>query len=192
MTNFIGKKYVSDLSICDDLIEYFKESKDKVSGEVYLGNSLGSNTDLNAKKSTDVRIYPNDFNTNPRLTAYLNELNEITKAYIEHFPHCNSYAAWAISESCNIQYYKPGEGYTAWHTERGVGHGHIAARHLAFMTYLNDVTDEGETQFFHQDLKVQPSKGLTLIWPVDWTYTHRGISSTTQDKYIITGWFSYL
>jgi hypothetical protein len=60
------------------------------------------------------------------------------------------------------------------------------------MTYLNDITDEGETEFFHQQIKIQPRKGLTLIWPADWTYTHRGITSPTQDKYIITGWFNYV
>jgi len=60
------------------------------------------------------------------------------------------------------------------------------------MTYLNDVTDEGGTEFFHQKLKVSPEKGLTLIWPVDWTHLHRGVPSPTQEKYIITGWFSFI
>jgi len=38
---------------------------------------------------------------------------------------------------------------------------------------------------------VQPRKGLTLIWPADWTHHHRGVVSPTQEKYIITGWFSF-
>ena len=33
---------------------------------------------------------------------------------------------------------------------------------------------------------------MTVIWPVDWTYTHRGIVSPTETKYIATGWFNYL
>ena len=60
------------------------------------------------------------------------------------------------------------------------------------MTYLNDVTDGGETEFLHQGLKVQPQKGLTLIWPADWTHTHRGVASPTQEKAIVTGWFNYV
>jgi len=56
---------------------------------------------------------------------------------------------------------------------------------------LNDVSNAGETEFLHQELKVKPEKGLTLIWPCDWTYTHRGVPSPTEDKYIITGWFSF-
>jgi hypothetical protein len=65
-------------------------------------------------------------------------------------------------------------------------------RHLVFMTYLNDVEEGGETEWFHQNLRIKPEKGLTVIWPSDWTFTHRGLPSTIQDKYIITGWFNYI
>jgi hypothetical protein len=41
-------------------------------------------------------------------------------------------------------------------------------------------------------VQVQPEKGLTVIWPADWTFTHRGIVSPTQDKWIVTGWFNFL
>ena len=43
-----------------------------------------------------------------------------------------------------------------------------------------------------QKRKVNARRGKTLIWPVDWTHTHRGIVSPTQSKYIVGGWFSYL
>ena len=59
------------------------------------------------------------------------------------------------------------------------------------MTYLNDVRDGGETEFFHQNLRVAARRGLTLIWPADWTHTHRGIVSPTEEKIIVTGWFSF-
>ena len=60
------------------------------------------------------------------------------------------------------------------------------------MTYLNDVEDKGETEFVLQNLKVKAEKGKTLIWPADWTHTHRGIISPTQEKYIVTGWFNFM
>ena len=44
---------------------------------------------------------------------------------------------------------------------------------LVFMTYLNTVTDLGGTAFKYQNLEVQAEKGLTLIWPSDWTHTHK-------------------
>ena len=35
-------------------------------------------------------------------------------------------------------------------------------------------------------------QGLTLIWPAGWTHNHRGRISKDKEKYIITGWFSFL
>ena len=57
------------------------------------------------------------------------------------------------------------------------------------MTYLNNVSDEGETEFLYQQVKHKPEIGKTLIWPSDFTHYHRGIPSQSQEKYIITGWF---
>ena len=45
------------------------------------------------------------------------------------------------------------------------------------MTYLNTIKVGGETEFLYQKLKIKPKKGLTLIWPTDWTHTHRGLIS---------------
>ena len=111
--------------------------------------------------------------------------------YKETFPFSTYYSSWKIVDGANIQYYKPGAGFKAWHCERGSAIMPVTTRHLAWMTYLNDVDDGGGTEFFHQKLTIQAKKGLTVIWPADWTYTHRGVVSPTQEKYIITGWFNY-
>jgi hypothetical protein len=94
--------------------------------------------------------------------------------------------------SRTYRYYPPSGGYKTYHTER-TGRGEPeGSRHLVFMTYLNDVDDGGGTEFYHQGpLVVQPKKGLTLIWPADWTFTHRGVPSPTQEKAIVTGWFNF-
>ena len=63
-------------------------------------------------------------------------------------------------------------------------------RILVFMTYLNDVKDGG-TEFLYQKLTTPAKKGLTLIWPTDFTHTHRGVISQTKEKYIATGWYAY-
>ena len=46
--------------------------------------------------------------------------------------------------------------------------------------------------FLYQEKKLQPKKGLTAIWPTDFTHTHRGIISPTETKITITGWFNYV
>jgi hypothetical protein len=60
-------------------------------------------------------------------------------------------------------------------------------RVLVFMTYLNDVKDGG-THFKYQKVTTPAIKGLTIIWPPDWTHTHKGQISDDK-KIIATGWF---
>ena len=99
-------------------------------------------------------------------------MDEYGKDYPHSAEHCSQ-----IQEGINLQYYPPGGGYPNLHCERSGSTQPYINRHLVFMTYLNTVTDEGQTEWFYQNLKIQPEKGLTLIWPVDWTHTHRGIAS---------------
>jgi hypothetical protein len=122
---------------------------------------------------------------------YEAELQKIVNLYVTKYPMSNKTAKWEV-EGINIQKYNPGGGYVDWHSERTGHYDTSMYRHLVFMTYLNDVTDDGETEFLHQTIKVQPKKGLTLIWPSDWTHFHRGIPSPTETKYIITGWFCFI
>jgi hypothetical protein len=185
--DFIFTDYLSDLTICNKLIKKHKQSKSKFDGLIGgRGGELKVNKEH--KDSIDIQLGYED----PVALEYVKLLQEINLKYIEKFPFCNDYAAWAITEKMNVQHYKPGASFKAWHSERVGRDGEAAFRHLVFMTYLNDVTDNGETEFYHQKLKIKPKKGLTVIWPSDWTYTHRGIPSKTQEKYIITGWFNFV
>ena len=43
----------------------------------------------------------------------------------------------------------------------------------------------------YQNLRVSAKKGTTLIWPTDFTHTHRSQISPTQEKYIATGWYEF-
>ena len=45
-------------------------------------------------------------------------------------------------------------------------------------------------EFFYQKVKIKPTKGLTLIWPSDFTHTHRGVPATNDTKIIATGWIT--
>ena len=76
-----------------------------------------------------------------------------------------------------------------WHYERNSYQSDQRA--LVFMTYLNDVDDGGETEFKFQNIKFKPERGKTLIWPTDFTHTHRGVVSKTEHKYITTGWINF-
>ena len=91
----------------------------------------------------------------------------------------------------NLQRYQSGEHFSLLHTERSS----LSTLHrlFAWMTYLNDVDVDngGSTSFSHYGVEVQPRKGLTLIWPAEWTHAHRGQVVQEGSKYIITGWMHF-
>lgn len=188
LNNFICGWYLDDTSICDELIQFHKESPNKFEGRVGHNDNTMVREDF--KQSIDVALSLAPPNIVEKYI--LKYLQPVTDAYIEKYRYANEFAAWSIVQSPNIQYYPPGGGYKHWHTERGYNFLPTVSRHLVFMTYLNDVEDCGETEFYYQQLKIKPEKGLTLIWGADWTFTHRGIPSPSQEKYIVTGWYNYV
>ena len=191
LDNFIGGWYI-DPKICDALIKYYKKSPDKYTGVV--GNhddplhvSFEQHVETKTKKSTEVTL---DLNSKMGKT-YLDALQEVLEQYMKKYPYSNSYCRFTITQGIQIQHYRPTEGFYEYHTERTSARtNHGASRHLVFMTYLNDVSNGG-TEFFHQKLITPAEKGLTLIWPVDWTFTHRGVISPDQEKFITTGWYNF-
>lgn len=184
--NFISGWYIDDDRLCDSIIAHHSNNPTKHEGKLWLAAKGHSTVDATRKKSdesffTDVGI----------AQQYVNNLQKALDEYIKQYPFCNIYSPFNITEDFRIQHYYPNGGFFEWHTERSNNKAPYSARHLVFMTYLNDVTDGGETEFYHQGVKIKPEKGLTLIWPADWTFTHRGNTSPTQEKYIVTGWYNY-
>tara|TARA_R100001086_G_scaffold156554_1_gene83760 strand:+ start:1855 stop:2496 length:642 start_codon:yes stop_codon:yes gene_type:complete len=180
---FIGAWYLPQISICDEVVRaYHSDLLFKAEGR--SGGDAYGTVQKNIKDSIDAELrnrpdIADDFTAN---------LLAVLEKYKQKFPFANETATYVV-DCLNIQKYpqKTG-GYHAWHCERSEQN----PRHLVWMTYLNDIEEGGETEFYYQKLKVKPRKGLTLIWPVDWTHTHRGNIAPNEEKMIITGWFSFL
>jgi len=186
LNNFIGGWYISK-EVCKDLIKYYEQSSDKSDGMVAV-NDIPS-VDKLLKASTDVRIGLDFKDT--KILNYYKELDKVCEEYKKKYKYSDEdQAKWNLTEDWTLQKYNPTEGYFLKHYEKSGGVS--VNRHLVFMTYLNDVSDGGETEFYYQKLKVKPEIGLTLIWGSDWTFTHNGVTSPTETKYITTGWFSYI
>ena len=186
--HFIDGWYI-DESLCDDLIDFFEKSNDdeKRVGKVYKNNTPPI-VDKSVKDSTDFYVAP--YNKHPLIQKFLGSLEEVLNEYKTKYTYCDTgVTQWRISKTYNIQRYFPNQGFHKFHCERGTEGTY--KRHLVWMTFLNDINDGGETEWFYQKVKVKPEKGLTLIWPTDWTYTHRGLVSKTETKYIITGWYDF-
>ena len=187
INSFIGGWYINT-ELCDGLIDVFNKYKDfQEPGSLGRENSFV--VDKSSKDSTDLVI-----NSNPDIIEvqdYYKSLSECAKLYEERYDLKTRLDRWGITSNPIIQKYEPGGGYHLWHYERGGANPNVSFRVLAWMTYLNDVTDGGETEWLYQKIKIKPQKGLTVIWPTDWTHIHRGVTSLTQQKYIFTGWYSF-
>lgn len=175
--------YPEDTSFCDKWLGLYNSNLDKTNQGKYGVDGL---VDYDIKHSVDLEIHSGYIN----LFKYDSFLNECKRRYIEKYPAVECEEDFTITSSFYIQRYPAGGGFKVWHKERSSSKLPNVSRHLVFMTYLNDVRDGGGTEFFYQGVKIGADKGLTLMWPADWTFTHRGIVSPTEEKTIITGWFN--
>ena len=183
--NFIGAWEI-DTSICDNLISYYEGNPGK---QVLGSTSRGVNIDV--KDRNDVSILPKDIKhpSNKVLKVYFESLFQCYKDYNLQWPFLSTITQQLDIGSFNIGKYKPGQHFQKIHCERsGLSSLH---RLFAFMSYLNDVEDGGSTYFNHYDLYIKPKKGLTIIWPAEWTHAHQGMVLNSGLKYIITGWLNF-
>jgi hypothetical protein len=185
ISSFIGGWFINN-ELCDELVNFFNNNeKFHTKGVIKENNQLIVNEQH--KLSTDLNIAPS-FNDNPIL-EYKKQLAEVVKLYCNKYNAINDIGYFGLIEPFCIQYYKKGEGFKKWHSERMSNSSED--RVLVFMTYLKDCEHAG-TEFKHQALVTPSKKGLTLIWPAEWTHTHKGQISFTEEKYIITGWLNFI
>ena len=170
--------------IIDGVVDFYNtcDYLAKVPGE-YSGG-----TDPLIKNSTDMSVP--SWIKDPRITNYFDEVQACIQMYVDQYPWAKM-ADLEVIEPFNIQEYEPGQAFSQPHCERVGSNKTTSFRHLVWMTYLNTVQEGGETQWVHQDLTIQPEKGLTLLWPVDWTHIHHGVPAPNEKKLIVTGWISY-
>ena len=183
---FISSWIIEPPSLCDKLIDYFELNKK----DQKAGSSI-SGINTNIKDSTDISMKPKDILLpgNEIFNQYFEELFECHKDYISQWSFLQEISKKFEIGVFNLQRYEAGQHFKKIHTERFS----IETLHrvFVFMTYLNDVEEGGSTYFSHYDLEIQPSKGLTLIWPAEWTHAHRGNTLKAGSKYIITGWIHF-
>tara|TARA_R100001460_G_scaffold26242_4_gene52988 strand:- start:1879 stop:2472 length:594 start_codon:yes stop_codon:yes gene_type:complete len=181
-SSFMGGWFMPG-DLCDSLIEYYHSKEDQ-----HTDGISGGGVDHKVRKNTDLVIYPENF---VDLDRYLFFLQECLDKYKEKYEWCDNVNAYSIIEPIKIQHYAPTEGYYTMHMENSGHPDPFILRHLVFMTYLNTLDNAG-TEFYYQKLTTECKKGLTLIWPAGWTHVHRGVTNNVSDKYITTGWYSFV
>ena len=183
-----------DKKLCDSIIEAHADLnrlQETVPGRV-SGRSGDPEILKAAKNSTDVELgaYHN-------YRSLLNEVNVAMQACYDQYQNkywqINEYLARHSTTAWQIQHYdhKDRGGYHYFHIENSSPSN--MRRVMAYIVYLNDIKQGGETEFLNQAMRVQPEAGKVVIFPAYFTHVHRGNPVlSAQDKYILTGWFEYV
>ncbi len=183
---FIGGWKLSNAEVCDRLITFFEANSDR-----HASGRTGVGIDKAAKDSTDLTVQPCDLRRPgfEAVAAYLAHLEECYRDYVVQWPFLGGMLPHGEIMPFTIQRYGEGGHFQRVHSERTSGG--FAHRVLAWMTYLDDVEEGGETRFHHFGIDVRPERGKTLIWPAEWTHAHSGGVVTKGFKHIITGWIHF-
>lgn len=185
---FIGSWKINALSICEDLISYFENNVSKQKQGV-----TGAGLNREMKDSSAITIHPNEIGShgNEIFESYFRQLFSCYQDYANEWPFLTTFADNLQIGPFVLQRYIRGQHFQQTHAERCSLE--TLHRVFAWMTYLNDVDLDagGSTVFSHYGLSIQPRKGLTLIWPAEWTHAHTGEQIKTGSKYIITGWLHF-
>ena len=186
MPQFIHEQFIKDTSIVDKFLDHYANNPDKhLKGQV-AGESGPYSSKM--KVSTEINVeteYETEFSK-----IFCDELQIVLNGYIEKYPRVNSLSRFNLVPF-NIQYYNPGEGFLEWHSERTCASEPSSSRVLVWMMYCHTIEEGGGTEFLHQDYTCKSEKGKVVIWPADWTFTHRG-EPCDEEKMILTGWYNFI
>jgi len=184
--HFIGCWNLENIKLCKDIENFFENNKD-----LQIQGVTSSGSDIKAKKTTDIYIDPKNLKDSKYkiFKQYMDELHKCFLDYQNQWPFLKNMISEIDVPRFNIQKYSEGDHFAKIHTERTS----LSTLHrvFAWMTYLNDVDDGGQTNFDHYGIKMKPEIGKTLIWPAEWTHAHSGEILKSGEKYIITGWMHF-
>lgn len=186
--NFIGiYENAIPIDLCNRMIEFFdhlhksgitknRQQHDKVTKLAKEDDMLFFSNVVNIDNYVISKEFTNNFWAN----AYVN--------YANKYSILNELANHNIFELM-IQKTQIGGGYHVWHCEHA--DRTTSNRLLAYIAYLNDVDEGGETEFLYYPKRVTPKAGTILLFPSAFTHTHRGNPPISNTKYITTGWVEF-
>lgn len=112
------------------------------------------------------------------LEAYSDQFPVIKSQHMRHGVHFSQF---------KLQKTSIGGGFHEWHCEDIV----LRERFLVWSIYLNDIIEGGETEFLYKNVRVPAKQGCLCLFPSDWTHIHRGNPPISNEKWMLTGWYTY-
>jgi len=177
--------YFSD-EILDRYINHFDYCSENKNKFTYKRERQFVTVDENVDLLTSVFYDDDDVVVRYINVEFLNIFfNKIYPEYLKKYEVLNSIKNHTILE-LKIQKTLPEQGYHVWHCENmNLEH---RTRICAFILYLNDVEEGGETEFLYQKTRIKPERNKLILWPTSYTHIHRGNPPLSGKKYVLTGW----
>jgi hypothetical protein len=190
--DFIGvEQGVFTPEFCQSVIQYHENAVQ--AGLVMTRQNADASTLKIQKDDESLYMHHEEFVSLDGTKTILKQFKEafVVQLYSQYI---NQFDILKTVDPLNIKYVKVqktkvGGGYHIWHHE--TDKRDTSNRVLAWMLYLNDVEEGGETEFLYQHMRVKPTMGTFVMWPAGFTHTHRGNPPLSNEKYIMTGWIEY-
>ena len=145
----LHKESILSSENCNNIINFFE------------GNS---HLHREGQRSIDTEMFLETVGKTPINSVLAQALSICTEEYQQEYPFINKIKSWTIAPTFKLQRYNPGEGYFTLHCENDGGvDGSAEKRILAWMVYLNDVKEGGDTEFLYQQKKIQPKANMGLF-----------------------------
>lgn len=172
--NVLGKTF------CQLIIDKFETNKNILPGETLGG------LDIKTKLTYD--LHSDEWVGEGWNIIYIvlkDMLHSYIYKYYDDIGNLFSHYPKTQDSGFQIQKYNKNEGFYKFHNDFTIDKRGF--RTLAYIFYLNDIQEGGETEFY-EGTKIKPETGKLLIFPSLWTYPHKGNIPISNDKYIVTGW----
>jgi len=167
-------------NVCDFLINLFEQVPDK---QERVDNDRKPNfTQFNLTENCNINGEVEEVHNHliQKTFHYRNEYYGMVDARV--FPEQHAFEQYRIKRYSN-------DGNDEFDTHVDVTDYSNARRYLAFLWYLNDVDEGGETRFV--DMMIKPKKGNLLVFPPLWMFPHAGLIPISSPKYLLHTYLHY-
>jgi len=182
MINFIHSvKALYPQQSCQNLIKWFNDNKN-----LQQEGRQGDHQSLNNKEIGLHLKQGEDF------YGLGTALKKGVKNFNLNYSHINKHLfTWKLDLFMQLMKYQPNQYYKTIHCENDGSPG-CSRRVFAWEIFLNDIKSGGGTKFIHQKFTAQPIAGDFYMWPAGSTHLHQGVNAPQEEKYLVTGWCSFI
>lgn len=178
LDDFVYEEKLIDDEICDQLVQWYVDNKELQ----HEACSKNPDTDQNEVRP-DVLLATRSWLNGDAWDLLYNSINISVSRYITQTKGW----PWQYeieSKDYSIREYQKGEGLFDAHIDTATEKTYN--RMVAFILYLNDVEEGGETEFIYTGKKVKPTKGKVLMFPCNYLFPHQGNIPLSNNKLIAT------